>query len=347
MGQGLTVTEELRLARLGVLCAEAPDIGALEPDHEGRPSEGSDAAADSAQTAEPERFAWVTLLPRLWISAATENLWGVAAILNTPVINHPPRSLLRATLEHTSRAWWVLAGADADKRAARAWLARWDGVRREADIAKKDAGRTGAMQWAPDRLANIETRIDEVFGETPTVGKRPWEHSLCGETIGSNTQLVADVARGTLGEDVPVDALYGTHSLLLHPSTTAVIAFAESDGKRITLPRTNVGHLVGSALTILGIWRGTFQRVLAFHGWEHPDLPEWSEALDAAVVAHNRAYPSSGTEPEPDAPDESADRFWWSRAGPPPHPSTSRTGRMMRARVHGGWTLRIPPPAPT
>lgn len=160
MAYGLTVTEELRLARLGVLCGDTPDLSAIEEDHGGQPADGSEAANDSAQTDEPERFAWVTLLSRLWVDAATENLLGLAGVLNTPVRNHPPRSLLRATLEHTSRAWWLLAGADADKRAARAWLARWDGLRREVEIAKKEAGRTGAMQWAPDRPRRRATDRD-------------------------------------------------------------------------------------------------------------------------------------------------------------------------------------------
>jgi hypothetical protein len=189
-------------------------------------------------------------------------------------------------LEHTARAWWVISAESTEARCARAWLARWVGLLEEAQIANRDGGATGAMATAEKRLGATEKRILELFGQAPKRGKRPFEHSLLDERYGSFTALVGDVMSETL-EGAPVAAMYPTLSVLMHSTTSAVLAFAESDGKSITVRPWQPSFLLGATLTVLAVWRGSLVRVLDHHGWSHPRRREWSDALDATITDHN------------------------------------------------------------
>ncbi len=148
------------------------------------------------------------------------------------------------------------------------------------------------METAPARLTALESRIAELFSEPPRKsGRWPSDATLAGETYQSLTGVTTDAAQATLRSardathvEVPVDALYPTLSTLLHPTATAVLAYADHQGDRISFPQYEPTFLHGATLTILAVWRGVFHDLLDYFGWEHPDLPVWSEELDAAII---------------------------------------------------------------
>lgn len=281
---------EFELAHAAVLCAEAPGVRALEQEYGGKPASDSNAAGDLAglEGTEVERASWVSLLSRLWLAAAEESVMGLAVLFNSPIRNHAPRSLLRAALEHSGRAHWVVTAPDASARAARAWLARYVGTCEELRISKKDEGATGAMAGAAEREKKMRARIVELFDEPPTTDDRRYRlWTLRDEEYGSFTRIVEELlSRAT--RDAAVQAMYPTLSLLVHPTTSGVLAFGSRTGDgKLQIPQFEPTFLIGATLTGLIAYRQAFVDVLAHHGWESPQLDPWSNVLDQTIKKQN------------------------------------------------------------
>lgn len=284
------LSAEFDLARVAVLCAEAPRLEELEEKYVGVPSDGSHAHRDAADLEgdEVEKASWVTLLSRLWLAAAEECLFGLAVLFNSPIRNHAPRSLLRSALEHSGRAYWVVAAPDADGRGARAWLARYVGVSEELRISLKDQGATGAMAQAPEREVHLRNRIVELFGEAPgnTAGAYTF-WTLLEEEYSSFTRVVQNLlSRATQG--APVEAMYPTLSLLVHPTTSGLLAFgSRGEEGQVQIPHFEPSFLVGATLTALIAYRQAFMDVLDHHGWTDPKLEAWTKALEETILERN------------------------------------------------------------
>lgn len=280
---------EFDLAHVAVLCAEAPRVEELEQEHVGVPADGSNADRDVAhlEGTEVEKASWVTLLSRLWLAAAQECLLGLAVLFNSPIRNYAPRSLLRSTLEHSGRAHWVVAAADADGRAARSWLARYVGVAEELRISQKDEGATGAMAQAPERETGIKRRIVELFGEEPDTSGPYKLWTLRGQEYGSFTRVVEELLTHAM-QGAPVGAMYPTLSLLVHPTTSGLLAFASrGDEGQIRIPHFEPSFLVGASLTALVGYRQALVDVVGHHGWAHSRLDGWTEALEDTIAERN------------------------------------------------------------
>lgn len=280
---------EFDLAHVAVLCAEVPRVEELEQEYAGVPADGSNADRDVAHLigTDVEKASWVTLLSRLWLAAAQECLLGLAVLFNSPIRNHAPRSLLRSALEHAGRAHWVVAAADADGRGARAWLARYVGVAEEFRISQKDEGATGAMAQAPERENRLKNRIVELFGEEPDSSGPYMLWTLRDQEYGSFTRVVDELLTRAM-QGAPVGAMYPTLSLLVHPTTSGLLAFGSrgSEGQ-IQIPHFEPTFLVGATLTTLVGYRQALVDVLDHHGWAHPKLDGWTEALEETIVERN------------------------------------------------------------
>lgn len=280
---------EFDLAHVAVLCAELPRVDELEQLYVGVPANGSNAELDVAdlEGTEVEKASWVSLLSRLWLAAAQECLLGLAALFNSPIRNHAPRSLLRSVLEHSGRAHWVVAAADADGRGARAWLARYVGIAEELRISESDQGATGAMAKAPERERSIRSRIVELFGEEPDCSGLYTFWTLRDQEYGSFTRVVQELLTRAL-QGAPVEAMYPTLSLLVHPTTSGLLAFgSRGDEGQVQIPQFEPSFLVGATLTTLVGYRQALLDVLDHHGWAHPRLEGWTEALEETIVERN------------------------------------------------------------
>ena len=285
---------EFDLAHVAVLCAEIPRVEELEQKYVGVPAEGSNAERDVAglEGTDVEMASWVTLLSRLWLAAAEECLLGLAVLFNSPIRNDAPRSLLRSVLEHAGRAHWVVAASDAAGRGARAWLARYVGVAEELRISQQDQGATGAMAQAPEREHGIKTRIVELFGEEPGSSGSYTFWTLREQEYGSFTRIVNDLLTRAM-QGAPVGAMYPTLSLLVHPTTSGLLAFgSKGDEGQVRIPHFEPSFLVGATLTSLVGYRQAFVDVLEHHGWTHPRLDEWSSALEETIVERNARRPA-------------------------------------------------------
>lgn len=280
------IADHILLRKFDTLLEATADLAypVVSEDNGGHPGEGSLFARDIEEFGQ-EAVGRVQLTCGTWHMVASQHLQAIASVHHDSHLLFAPAPLLRSSLEHVVRVGWVLDGADARHRAARAWLASVVANGDDAHTHRNAGNPSPALAGAPERLETLCTdTIPGLFDEVQPdrSARRPADWTLLGERWGDNTTACETFfqsrVRPESGAGLDGRVQYRLSSMFTHPSTTASWAFAKSTDYGATFS-WDIEHTgVRIAVGLLAYYFAT-RDLYDFLGWQPESVPAWHAHL--------------------------------------------------------------------
>jgi len=204
------------------------ETGAFIQSYKHCPAETSAAATERRTFTKPELITSVHSQGILRIEVAGDHMIALGRTITEPVLVFPAWVCVRALLEASASAAWLLdPGIDADTRVRRSYSLRFEGLSQQKKIAH--------TQGDTKIVADITKRVDELAAEAAGLGftVRPDKH---GVAIGIDPQFPGptELVKDVLGEDV----LYRIASGVAHSHDYAItqLAYKRDDSRRVDHP---------------------------------------------------------------------------------------------------------------
>ena len=204
------------------------ETGLLIQSYNQYPAAASTAATERRTFAKPELVSSVHIQGILRIEVAGDHLIALGRAISEPVLVFPSWLCLRALLEASASAAWLLDPAiDVDTRVRRSYSLRFEGLGQQKKIAN--------TQGDTKVVADITRRIDDLANEAATLGFTV-RHDKNGRATGIDPQFPGptELVKDVLAEDV----LYRIASGVAHSHDYAItqLGFRQDGGRQVDSP---------------------------------------------------------------------------------------------------------------
>lgn len=276
------LADERNLAIWSALLLRVPIEQVTQLGHEaqGVPAPGSRAALDREADGGIEKAYQAPQIALLWLVAAADQMRGLTSLYEDGHRLHAPRPVVRAIIENTARAVWLLDGPGPEGRAGRIWVNMMRAGAEQVDIFK----RTGQLPSAPERFEHVRDGALGLFGAENVKMPSHWnDWSVNGEKSGSLTAVVEGFVDRYFPTEGSGRSYYGILALLQHPTAASAMAYGEKQGDALVFPRWDPKSTFDHVSTSVAAWHVACRRLLEHMGWSCPEFDAWSEAALAAL----------------------------------------------------------------
>jgi hypothetical protein len=202
--------------------------GAFIQSYQHRPAASSAAAKEQQAFAKPELITSVHSQGIVRIEVAADHMIALGRAITEPVLVFPAWVCVRALLEASASAAWLLdPGIDADTRVRRSYSLRFEGLIQQKKIAH--------IQGDAKVVADIVKRVDELAAEATSLGFKARQDKQ-GANIGIDPQFPGptELVKDVLGENI----LYRIASGVAHSHDYAItqLGYKLDDSRRVDHP---------------------------------------------------------------------------------------------------------------
>lgn len=251
-------------------------VSAIEGHYEGRADPGSPASRDDSAVTPvsdawgPDPFAVAQTVAGCYEIACEDHLQALDELLKPPVPALADLTVARGVLEAAARAWWLYDPyAEPIERLARGWTERLH-ARRERDKLLR------SLDTEPDDASTVEEQVRQAAGEDNLPYGEHQGTVWVGRPRPSTTQLVTWMDP-TTAEQAWRWMSGSSHGLSVHVLLRSEPIDDERSptGLRLAERPRSLQDVYTVAAFALEAHAQTFDRRLAYHGWEDTQWRQW------------------------------------------------------------------------